>query len=221
MLIAGRLVDVDELPDGFQDPSWSNPALQRDRLVEFLASDHAFYNDYLVKNHFAATAERKVMLLSPWCKVIMTFRDIRDSVVSRYYHHLRAGEVPEHGTFEEFFWAPEPPNGRQTLDYLSHYVTTWNIDDDSLWKIRYEDLHADTESAVRSLADFLEVDTELVDIDEVVRLSLPAVRKRETGTTHIRTGRPGDWYNHLGERELELIDQIVPQTVRSLVLDGD
>lgn len=221
MLIAQRLIDVDELPEDFQDPAWTNPALQRDRLTEFLTEGHAYRNNYLVKNHFAVPGERNAMLFYPWCKVIMTFRDMRDSVVSRYYHHQRAGEVAADGTFHEFFWAPEPPNGRQTLEYMAQYVSTWNVDDEALWKIRYEDLHADVGSAVRSLAMFLDVDTDHVDIDEVIRASQPRAGIDPSGTAHIRTGRPGDWPNHLGENELELIDEMVPHDIRHLVLRDD
>jgi len=221
MLIAQRLIDVDELPEGFQDPAWSNSALKRDLLKDFLTEGHAYRNNYLVKNHFAVPGERNAMLFYPWCKVIMTFRDVRDSVVSRYFHHMRAEEVPSEGTFHEFFWAPEPPNGRQTLEYLAQYASTWNVEDESLWKVRYEDLHADVGSAVRSLATFLDVDTATVDLDEIIRVSQPRAVTDSAGTGHIRTGRPGDWHNHLGERELELIDEMVPQDIRQLVLRDD
>jgi len=215
------MLDVEDLPEGFQDPAWSNPALKRDLLHQFLTEGHAYRSNYLVKNHFAVAAERDAMLYYPWCKVIMTFRDIRDSVVSRYYHHRRAGEVPADGEFLDFFWAPEAPNGTSTLDYMSRYARTWNVDDEMFWKVRYEDLHADVESAVRSLAEFLGVDTAAVDLEEVIRLSLPRSQPDPTGAHHIRTGRPGDWRNHLGDRELELIDEMVPDDIRDLVLRAD
>lgn len=220
MLIAGRLIEVDDLPDEFQDPAWANPSMKRDRLREFLIDGHAARGNYLVKNHFAVPRERNAMLFNPACKVIMTFRDMRDSVVSRYFHHKRANEVPEDGTFQDFFWAPEPPNGKQTLEYMSQYVGTWDVEDDTLWKVRYEDLHTDVGAAVRSLALFLDVDPAIVDLDEVTRLSRPTP-PRSNVDAHIRTGRPGDWHNHLGDLEIELIDAMVPERIRHLVLRDD
>ena len=217
MLIAGRLIEVDDLPNEFQDPAWANSSLKRDRLSEFLTEGHADGGNYLVKNHFAVPGERNAMLFNRSCKVIMTFRDMRDSVVSRYFHHLRAGEVAEDGSFRDFFWATEPPNGKQTLEYMARYVGTWDVEDDTLWKVRYEDLHTDVSGAVRSLAAFLEVDPAVIDLDEVSRLSRPTPARANVDA-HIRTGRPGDWHNHLGDLELEMVHEMVPERIRHLVL---
>lgn len=218
MLIAGRLIDVDDLPERFQDPSWENPSLKRDQLRAFLDGGFANEGNYLVKNHFAVAGERNAMLFHPSCKVIMTFRDMRDSIVSRYFHHLRVGEVPADGSFLDFFWAHEPPNGRQTLEYMSRYVSTWSIEDETLWKVRYEDLHRDVEQTVLSLAAFLEVKATAVDLPRIIQLSQPSARAKPADGRHIRTGRPGTWKNHLGELELELVAAMVPERIRHLVL---
>jgi len=218
MLIAQRMMEVDDLPEEFQDPAWNNPSLKRDQLMRFLTEGHSYGNNYLVKNHFAIPGERNAMLYYPWCKVIMTFRDMRDSVVSRYFHHRRAGDVPADGNFLDFFWSPVAPSGATALRYMSRYVSTWNVEDESFWKVRYEDLHADVDEAVRSLATFLEVDLATVDIARIIRLSQPRSNPDLSGASHIRAGRPGDWHNHLGERELELIDDLVPDNIRHLVL---
>lgn len=220
-LIAGRLVDFDDLPDQFRESAWENVSLIRPRLREFLHDGHADQGTYLVKNHFALSGERNVMLFSRSCKVIMTFRDMRDSVVSRYFHYKRIGEIDEADSFLDFFWSPEPPNGRQTLEYMTTYVGTWDLEDDSLWKVRYEELHTDLEETIRSLASFLEVDPAAVDFDDVVRRSEPRAQTQPNGNAHIRAGRPGDWQNYFGELELEYLHAMVPERIHHLVLvDG-
>lgn len=51
--------------------------------------------------------------------------------------------------------------------------------------------------------------------------SAPQEPTDPTETSHIRKGRPGDWKNHLGANELELVDSIVPDEIRELVLRGE
>lgn len=77
------------LPDWKENPNGVVAAVNPEKLSELLASGMHHHKNLACKNHFRAKPQKDVLLQDSACKVVDIRRDIRDAIVSAYYHDQR------------------------------------------------------------------------------------------------------------------------------------
>ncbi len=160
---------------------WRNPSVDIDRLEEYTNSAKWMDRDELLKMHFRYTNQRKFLLRSD-IFIIITHRNIADSVLSFYYHNLRIGKV---GVNDKINWLQT--NGRTFAQGISVYRNSWKNIPNALM-IRYEDMINKPETEISRVLLFLGKDINNYDI---VGLSKTKANPQKNGLpredSHIRT----------------------------------
>src|SRR5690606_36975030 len=105
-------------PPEYLNPTWRNPSIAPEQLAPLLKTLTPT-TDYLVKNHFGRPFERDLLLSSPHVRVLDIQRDLRDVVVSAYYHVQRKEGYA--GDFATYYWE----QGRTTAQEVMKYRALW------------------------------------------------------------------------------------------------
>ena len=126
-------------------------------------------------------------------KVMLLVRDPRDAIVSLHLQVTRRWKVDPEMTLDDFVWNP-----RGSFQTMIRYYNIWAQQRDvpsEILLMRYEDMRAEPERAVRSMLDFIgvpEVSDEI--IREAVEYNrIDKLRQREAaGQYDTRRLQPGD-----------------------------
>lgn len=182
-------------PVEYLNPAWLNPSIDPAKLNALLAilkdSDR-----FVVKNHFNTRDQRDALLSHPDVRVLNITRDLRDMIVSAYYHVRRVEHYE--GDFARYYWE----TGRSTMLNVQRYHRLWNTGSPQVYTASYERLHSDFSGQVREIAAFLGVPATDVQIAGLrSETSLDALRARygedNANDKFFRKGVVGDWQNHL------------------------
>ena len=195
---------------------WRNPSIDPARLDALLAALKPD-NRFVVKNHFNTREQRDALLAHPDVRVLNITRDLRDMLVSSYYHVRRVNAYE--GDFARYYWE----TGRATMLSVDRYHRLWRVRSPKIYTASYERLHADFAGQVREIAAFLGVET---TGEQIARLqgetSLDALRQRygeaEAGDKFFRKGVVGDWQNHLTPEIKADIDESLRRQARNASL---
>jgi hypothetical protein len=157
-------------------------------------------------------------------------RDPRDVAVSSYYYHLRGAEgwtqVPldRFGgrTYYEVLQSLSTCDGmlteiRRLGTYTYPGMAAWDYHQGDFYEMRYEDLWEDEAAGFRSLFRFYGFSPPVVDesVEVALRLSTRA-RSGPSKMAHVRSGRPGEWREHLEPVHLAAIEEVAPGLVAGL-----
>lgn len=182
-------------PAEYLNPAWKNPSIDLEQLNALLAALNPGDN-YVVKNHFGTRDQRDALLAHPAVRVLNITRDLRDMIVSAYFHARRVDGFD--GDFAAYYWEI----GRNTMLSVAAYHRLWRVSSQRVFTASYERLHADFAGQVREIAAFLGVtapDERIAALRDTT--SLDALRSRygeaEAGEKFFRKGVVGDWRNHL------------------------
>jgi hypothetical protein len=142
------------------------------------------------------------------------YRDIRDVLVSEYYHKKHMD--PER--FEEIFPILKLVNDKTAfdLDIIMQWSTTvlyyndvfaW-VNDKKFSSIRYEDLIVRPEHEIKMAFEHYGINLSKEEISSAVSsASFPAMSGRDAGvenlTSHYRKGIVGDWRNHFSVNQAD------------------
>ena len=207
--ILRNLREFAEVPREFLlDPENPNSEIIYDRLPDFLREVDFRSADYLLKNHFGAAHQRDAILSTPDVRVVNIKRDLKDAVVSSYYHEMR--ETGVRNSFARYYWR----RGRFDAEHIRRYHATWeDIRDDRILFASYEALKNDFATEVRRIADFIEAPLSSSDLQRLSeKTSMESLRKRYNDAGEIkffRRGETGDWKNHFGRftlRDITLVE---------------
>ena len=201
-----------------------SPIVDRSNITKGKVWDESYFTNipkfgyYVLKTHAEASTEllaniRKMNLLT-----IVTYRDLRDQSVSRYYHQLvdpnsvfykMYHELPENEAFSH--------SVDLTLDYYLPWIEDWlkviQKNPDQFLLFSYEDLLDDPESIFREILRFYNIDLSnqqikeaLVVADAMSRGGVDTLAERIQvgGGANFRGGRKGDWRSHFSERDVEV-----------------
>lgn len=213
--IAKLLVPHAPLPEAFRAPGWTNDSLNQPTLDTFLATVDRKKQHFVVKNHLEKLSVREQLLAAEDVVVLSITRDLRDTIVSAYYHDVRNEKFE--GDFEVYFQT----RGRERLYEISRYHRVWEKPDPHLFQTTYEDLHRDFAGEVRRLAAFLDREVTPEEIERIrAKTSFDRVQKGEqknkgeTNALFFRKGVIGDWKNHLNESMEKDLQKIIDQVKR-------
>ncbi len=161
----------------------------------------------------------EVTFLFRGSKIIFLRRDIRDVLVSYYYHRLARGEFQ--GDLESFVWSPW--GLRDVIRYHNRWHRALNkMIDDHVLSLSYEGLQADPAGTVRACLHFMDLPVDEEIVDEAVEyagksnMRMLETRwgtldfsteelRRNANAYHVRSAKPG------GYRE-----KLIPQTQRRI-----
>jgi hypothetical protein len=182
-------------PPEYLNPAWRNPSIDLAKLEALLAAlkpdDH-----FVVKNHFNTREQRDALLARSDVRVLNIRRDLRDMLVSAFYHTRRVDGFQ--GDFASYYWG----TGRTTLLSVQRYHRLWDVRSPRVYTASYERLHDDFAGQAREISHFLGVTTTDAQIQRLQSdTSLDALRERydeaESGEKFFRKGVVGDWHSHL------------------------
>lgn len=202
--IATTLSRFDFPPEPYRNKAWRNPSIDPVKLGDFLRSVDITGRNYISKQHLSAPPERDLILGTADVRVLDIERDLRDVLVSAYYHHRRDGRFV--GSFEDFYWT----EGRLIAHQVQCYHALWRGREERVFVASYERLHADFAGEVERLAAFLGL--------EVAPGCLQSVRAETTidrlrakygeadkpaEQQFFRKGVVGSWQDHFTPRLLD------------------
>lgn len=217
--IAREMTDYPPVPEQYLS-DWRNPSIEDDKLETVLKELDIRNNNFLVKNHFAAIHQRDLLLANQDVRIININRDLRDTIVSGYYHYLRKENAEI--SFEEYYYG----QGQTFVRANIHYRKIWdNISNPNYWLTTYTALHHDFAPTVYSLGEFLNISLSEGDIEQLhKKTSLKELRKKydevdvEPEKRFFRKGEIGDWENHFDAKMLEhlqgLQEEISPNMLK-------
>ena len=205
--IVKHLRRFDPIPEAYASrrlPHW----IREERIERFL-NDHSMKCVCLSKSHIYLPEVIRKLRKHRNIRVLNIKRDIRDVVVSAYYHYKRTSER-EIG-FSEYYWRI----GRFKAHEVMEYNQNWSADDGAILFTEYESLKKDFHAEVAKIALFLGIEASDERIGRIQeKTSIENLRKSrgeealEEGSRFFRKGVIGDWKNHFSEDELKDVANI-------------
>jgi hypothetical protein len=197
-------------PKEYWDPRWDDEvvySINPRKLVSFLRDVDYSSRSYLSKNHLGRRRHRHVLLSCENVFVLDIERDIRDVVVSAYYHVRKLKGYD--ANFETFYWE----RGRQVARRVMQHHSLWRVDSPKVYISSYEKLKLDFNSEVSRLGEFLGFDLSERQIEAIREQTTLERLKEGSGEWNARTGRfrkgiIGDWQGHFKPDMLEDIEKI-------------
>src|SRR5579871_168507 len=204
--------------------------------VSFLNVESRIPEIYFNNDRFLRGLPRPRMLKSHECfqphypRVIYLVRDPRDVAISFYHHNVKAGNVPDGYSMDEF--VPRFVAGEFDRKFGSwrDNVMSWTTlrgDDANFIMLRYEDMKTDTVAAVRRIAEFLQqcdfrqIDSSPEAIRRAIELSSPErmreLERKEAGSwvltrgtrsdkPFVRSATTGGWKSQLSPLSVDTIE---------------
>jgi hypothetical protein len=204
------LVSPQPLPADYVNDDWLPvESIAPRRMRRFLRDVDIHGNDFVVKQHMNRVHDRRLLDGRPEVRVVDVQRDVRDVVVSSYFH-FEAGIRP-YGDFEMFYWS----QGRYIADGVLRHHRVWR--DSSALVLGYEQMTDDWRAELGRLAAFLGLEPTPTLVDAVdATVALPRLRKKYaasgisgmSSTSFFRRGGSGAWREHFDAamlRDLEAI----------------
>jgi hypothetical protein len=209
VLIVQAMKLFQRIPDEYQDGQWSNSSISEDAIANFIDRVDYQEQDYFCKQHWFN--EDKIaeldLLTVPNFKIVNIIRDVRDVLVSRYFHDLRLN-LTKAENIDDYYSAL----GRKNMQKYMQYHISWHSDRQTLqpFLCSYERLHDNFAEQVRELVAYLGLgetirEAEIAAIQEATSFS----SRKETGDgKFFRKGIVGDWQNHLSSAIVEDLQQM-------------
>lgn len=180
------------------------------KLRIFLESGDYRTGKFISKAHIYDETQRDLLLSFDEVYVCDISRDLRDAIVSHYYHVNRERQLS--WSFPNYYWWL----GRYKALQIEQYHDIWRVPSPRVYKASYEDLKQNFSASVSKLAAFFNMTLSSSEIEDIARkTSLETLQKR-TGQDDLppekrffRKGAVGDWQAHFNERTLRDIERIM------------
>lgn len=145
--------------------------LKPEKIGDFLESGIYKSENYWAKGHFFDKRSRDLFLSHDSVYIFNIKRDIKDSLVSHYYHLIRQNKLSEQLTqpenlkkgFSDYYWR----FGRYKAQQLMIYHKVWDIPSPKVYVSSFERLKNDYENEVKCIGQFLDLH---LSTDEIARI---------------------------------------------------
>lgn len=209
LAIVKELAPFEEVPVAFRSPFHKEAWIDVPRLKAFLDSGCYVSRDIVSKGHFSRQRDRRLLLTRPNVLVLNIERDLRDALVSHYYHMKRDHKL--NWSFAEYYRRL----GRYKAKQILAYHATWRESAPNLYLSSYERLKEDFEGELGNIARFLDAPLTPERAEQIRdRTSLKTMQK-ERGQDHLpedqrffRKGIVGDWMNHFDDDMLADLERV-------------
>jgi len=210
-------VELSEIPEGYNPNLKSPTRILENKLSLFLDNEEYIKSTYVTKAHYFAksTLEKKY---SENVKFIFIERDVKDAIVSHYYHFNNYREIGL--SFSVYFNLIGVFKAYEMCLFNERCKASFSTN----FFFSFENLKSDFLSSVKQLCDVLEVkgltDLELLEIQKNTSLSKMKGIAKEGGNKYypelkgdshklFRKGNIGDWKDHFSMRNLTVINKII------------
>ncbi|MBT3510782.1 MAG: hypothetical protein HN472_14695 [Nitrospina sp.] len=208
---------------GFQRP----PIVDRSAVAKGELWDDTYFSNipkfgyYALKTHASASPELLEIIHKMNLPTLITYRDIRDQLVSRFHHILVDPNSLHYKLYNEL---PREEAFSHSIEYAIDPYRDW-IDDwlkvaekePNVYKvISYEQLLKNTFEVYRDILLFYGIDLPdhkirsimvVADAQTKGGVGSLAERIRVGGGANFRGGRTGDWRNHFSRKDVELVKE--------------
>ncbi|MBM1222453.1 sulfotransferase domain-containing protein [Ponticoccus sp. SC2-23] len=162
---------------------WMNPSVDHEKLEGYIASGEWRTGPTLLKLHLTFTPEF-AFLDRPEVRIVVSYRNLPDSVVSWFHHQKRQGEVSED---QKQTWLEGA--GRRYALRAAHHRLSWQGRPNAIL-IRYEDMLQDAAPHILNVMEFVGVPCTALQAarlaeDTQVRVNSKAALREGQ---HVRTG---------------------------------
>jgi hypothetical protein len=210
--------------------------IDQKKPVSFLDVESRIPEIYFNNDRFMRRLPRPRILKSHECfqahypRVIYLVRDPRDVAISFYHHNVKAGNIPDNYSMDEF--VPRFIAGEFDRKFGSwrDNVMSWSVlrgENPNFVMLRYEDMKNDTTCAVGKIAGFLDqcgfrgIDCSPEAIRRAIELSSPermrALEKEEADSwvltkrtrldkPFVRSAKSGGWKSQLSAQSVDAIE---------------
>lgn len=208
--IVQQMAPFEAIPDAFRSPFHRQPWLYGPRIEAFLASGVHESRDFVTKGHVYRRRQRDALLGGGAAvRILDIHRDLRDVVVSHYYHFLRERSVE--WTFGTYYWRV----GRYKAFQVIEFHRAWKDPAPNVYVSSYERLKEDFADEVRRIGAFLGIDLDSAEVERIREAtSLRSMQQRrgeqdlDESKRFFRKGAVGDWRNHFDESMLEDLSHV-------------
>ena len=162
--------------------SWKNPSIDPRNLRAYIEGGEWQHSPTLIKMHFKLE-ENYDYIWNDNIKILVSYRNIPDSVVSWFHHKLRNGEVD---LKHRAAWFEK--EGRVFAKRALNHRLSWEKKPNTIL-LRYEDMLADATSGIESIFNFIgneKTRAECVKIAESTQVTLKPGEPLRDGN-HVRT----------------------------------
>jgi LPS sulfotransferase NodH len=187
----------ERVPEEFKVPGWTSSSISEDKLDLFLNSFDLTSRNFYCKQHWHSSNRFKELIEHPDVRMVNIIRDIRDVLISRYFHDLRLDNTQE-SDLEVYF----DLRGRDLMRQYMEYHTFWHGNENSIqpFLCSYERLHSDFNSQVVELIEYLNLSYDNTTIKRIeMKTSFSSMKITGEGE-FFRKGTVGDWRNYLSDR---------------------
>jgi hypothetical protein len=206
--IIREMMEFQSIPESYRHPDyllWIPPS----KLGDFLREVDLHNQHFISKGHLHSHKYVDMLLSHPDVRVFDITRDVRDVIVSHYYHMLREGKVKSE--FGPYYWKL----GRYKACQIVQYHDLWSVDHPQMFISSFEALKSDFHNEVRRIGEFLGIalsDAEIGRIKEKTSLERQRKKRGEEDVPEelrfFRKGIIGDWQNHFDNAMAEDIAMI-------------
>jgi len=207
--VIANMIDYVPIPDPYQNKAWGEIGALRSiapkALKRFLNEEDYDLINYISKNHFHGQYELDLLLTFGNSKIFCIERDLKDVVVSYYYHQLRKGTLD--CEFESYYWK----YGRFFIQFMLEYQRVWHVSHPQIYISSYDALKNNFSEECYRIAGFLGVSLTEGKIKSIKNAtSMESMRKKwgedakkDEKKKFFRKGIIGDWENHFNETMIQ------------------
>jgi len=195
------------IPNEFRNSAWYNPSVDPDKYDEFFSAGGFETSDWFCKQHWRGEKKYYRLLEDPAVRVINIVRDLRDVLVSRYFHDVRLKDTTADNIHDYYYH----DRGRSRLRGYIDYHRFWHGPDREKQPhlCVYENLQSDFAGEVRGLFEYLGQSLDQQQIERIQE-ETSFKNKKVTGEGEFfRKGIVGDWANHLTAEMLDDIEKLM------------
>jgi len=198
----GSLSRVDER---YQHRGWRNPSIGNEAFSSFFGEAEYKKKDYFCKQHWYGSQKYKDLLVDDSVKVLNIKRDLRDVLVSWYFHDKRLGRTQTVNAKDWFFNG----DGAKMMQRVVDYQSFWHGNTEQQpFLCSYEGLHADFDGEVKKIFEFIERPVSEKQLATIKELTSFTSKEKVGDGSFFRKGEVGDWANHLDSEVVDALNQM-------------
>jgi hypothetical protein len=207
------------IPQEFHaDAQWHGDSIAIEKIPLFLEKVDYKNVNYIFKSHYGDLTTRDILLSHDHVYCLNITRDIRDVIVSAYYHFIREDGIKR--PFEDYYWV----KGRTLIEYVYEYHLVWPNIEGKIYVSSYERLNEDFDNEAQRIFDFLnytltpeklKILRAKTSLQESRRLWKEDSKKPED--CFFRKGIVGDWENHFTPAIEEDYNNVMQTTIKKFI----
>lgn len=200
--ILRNIIAYEDLPEKYRDAR-VNTFLDVANLDEFISSGDIKEKNFIAKSHFYKKKTVAKLVNKPNVYVFNIKRDIKDSIVSHYFHFIK--QRNKKTSFKRYYWLI----GRYKAIQMIKYSKNWNIAANNVLHSTFEDLKRNFENEVLKYGNFIGIELSDDDLQRIKsETDIKKIKEKSNRKWFFRKGDIGDYKNHFTQAILKDIERL-------------